>query len=219
MRHSITRSPSALSRSANSSHDRLASSLSRSSRSPKSFGKSSGVRVLYPFASVHSPTSPFCFYCGLRPGMPTILTRAQKPLHPLHNGEGRVCRGTRVGCHCFQLSVSLRWPRLYGGFGGAPAQASRISSCHAHVCVSRAPHLWDVGRSTAIAKCSAHPLNVSSSLIVIQRIYPFFRGAPRWIYHSEFRGSLSRPKLPINPQGENFSDRRSPSCVPSPSGR
>ena len=39
LRHSITRSSSALSRSANSSHDRPASSLSRS---PKSFGKSSG---------------------------------------------------------------------------------------------------------------------------------------------------------------------------------
>ena len=39
LRHSITRSSSALSRSAHSSHDRPASSLSRS---PKSFGKSSG---------------------------------------------------------------------------------------------------------------------------------------------------------------------------------
>ena len=40
-------------------------------------------------------------------------------------------------------------------------------------------HLLNVGRSTAIAKCSAHPMHVSSSLTAIQRMATFSMIHPR----------------------------------------
>lgn len=40
-------------------------------------------------------------------------------------------------------------------------------------------HLLNVGRSTAITKCSAHPMHVSSSLTAIQRMATFSMVHPR----------------------------------------
>ena len=60
VRHSVTRSSSTPRRSANSSHDRPASWVSRSSLCGKSSGQGAGRKSSLRFPAVHSPTSSFC---------------------------------------------------------------------------------------------------------------------------------------------------------------
>ena len=93
---------------------------------------------------------------ALRLGLPELVQRRLD----LGNAPGRANTGDKVnpGCICTgELCLKLSCSRV------------RRSS----------PHLLNLGRSTAIANCSAHLVQVSSSFAVIQRMATFSVIHPR----------------------------------------